>query len=144
MDWPSVIQAIARLGLGVEVELDKQWLLHPSKVEGFKLSLGMPRGQVADYRMRLSDGRCLHVVELRDRYLVHLDSVDPSDNPLGHLLSDTPPWLASLAIAASLPIAGAQVFLKGFKEIATRLLSKLHLLGDVYRKMSTPHPPSMA
>jgi len=121
VDWLDVARALARLGVGVEVELGKDLLPHPSSMEGFQLSLGLPRGQVADYRMGLEDGRCLHVVEYQDHYAVHLDSTDPSRDPLGHLLRDSPPWLALLAIAASLPVAGLKALARALRAVYAQL-----------------------
>lgn len=39
----------------------------------------------------------LHIREYDDKYLVHMDRVDPRKNPLGHLALDAPEFLVGLA-----------------------------------------------
>ena len=41
----------------------------------------------------------LHIREYDDHYAVHMDRVDPLQNPLGHLLIDAPEYLAGAAAA---------------------------------------------
>jgi hypothetical protein len=41
----------------------------------------------------------LHIREYENRYLVHMDEVDPRKDPLGHLLVDAPEVLIGLASA---------------------------------------------
>jgi len=49
----------------------------------------------------------LHIREYDDKFLVHMDKVDPRKNPLGHLVFDAPEVLVGLVSAA---ITGAKVF----------------------------------
>ncbi len=49
----------------------------------------------------------LHIREYDDKFLVHMDKVDPRKNPLGHLVFDAPEVLVGLVSAA---ISGAKVF----------------------------------
>jgi len=73
---------------------------HPSRA-GMRRSLGLPRGQAADYRGELSGGRCLHVRTFVDHYVAHVDQVDPGRDVLGHLRADVPGlYLAGLAATA--------------------------------------------
>lgn len=56
--------------------------------------LGQKNGAKKQYRY----GR-LHIREYDDKYLVHMDKVDPRQNPLGHLMSDAPEVLVGLTCA---------------------------------------------
>jgi len=64
--------------------------------------LGQKNGAKRQYRY----GN-LHIREHDDKYLVHMDRIDPRNSPLGHLLLDAPEVLVGLAGAA---IGGAKVF----------------------------------
>jgi len=64
--------------------------------------LGQKKGAKKQYRY----GN-LHIREHDDKYLVHVDKIDPRKNPLGHLLFDAPEVLVGLASAA---VGGAKVF----------------------------------
>ena len=56
---------------------------------------GWPRGQVADFRRRLPDGRCEHVRLFSDGTTsAHVDLVDPGEAPFWHLVLDVLPWIA--------------------------------------------------
>ena len=48
----------------------------------------------------------LHIREYDNDYTVHIDSINPLQNPLGHLLVDAPEYLASAAAAI---IVGKQI-----------------------------------
>jgi len=48
----------------------------------------------------------LHIREYQDKYLVHMDKVNPHDDPLGHLIYDAQEVLIGLASGA---IAGVKV-----------------------------------
>lgn len=66
--------------------------------------VGSKRGATAQYRY----GR-LHVREYESHYTVHMDSVDPLKDPLGHLVIDAPEYLAGAAAAVAV---GRSVFRK--------------------------------
>lgn len=106
MDWSSIAEEVLRKSEHEEVIVDKQLVPHPTQTTFFKRSLGIPRGQIADYRMKLKDGRSLHIVEFKDHYRIHWDIHDPEENPLGHLLTDSPKWLSSIILAGALIPAG--------------------------------------
>ena len=57
-------------------------------------NLGQKNGAIRQFRY----GN-LHIREYDDKYLVHMDKVDPRDDPLGHLIHDAPEFLMSLASA---------------------------------------------
>ena len=54
--------------------------------------LGERRGAKKQYRY----GN-LHIREYDDKYIVHVDKVDPRKDPLGHLMKDTPETLLGIA-----------------------------------------------
>jgi len=64
-------------------------------------SLGHKNGAKKQYRYRN-----LHIREYDDKFLVHMDKVDPRKNLLGHLVSDAPEVLIGLASAV---IGGSKV-----------------------------------
>jgi hypothetical protein len=83
-----------------EIEVPKelrQFMLEEAK----ETPLGHKNGALKQYRY----GN-LHIREYDDRYLVHMDKIDPLKNPLGHLLADAPEVLIGLASAA---VGGAKV-----------------------------------
>ena len=58
-------------------------------------SLGQKNG--ANKQFRYGN---LHIREYDDKYLVHMDKIDPRKDPIGHLVSDAPEVLVGLASAA--------------------------------------------
>ena len=72
----------------------------PKEIRPFMLrnaeetKLGQKNG--ADKQYRYGN---LHIREYENRYLVHMDEVDPRKDPLGHLLVDAPEVLIGLASA---------------------------------------------
>ena len=57
-------------------------------------SLGQKNGANKQYRY----GN-LHIREYDDKFLVHMDKIDPRKDPLGHLVVDAPEVLIGLACA---------------------------------------------
>ena len=83
-----------------EIEIPKE--LRPFMLENAEeTSLGRKNGAKKQYRY----GN-LHIREYDDKFLVHMDKVDPRKNPLGHLVLDAPEVLIGLASAA---IGGGKV-----------------------------------
>lgn len=66
--------------------------------EGAERSIGLFRGQVADFRWTLADCRGVHAQEFDDYYEIHLDQIAPACDPIGHLQADAP--VAFLLVAA--------------------------------------------
>jgi hypothetical protein len=84
-----------------EIEIPKD--VRPIMLEGAEeTALGQKNGAKRQYRY----GN-LHIREHDDKYLVHMDRVDPRKSPLGHLFLDAPEVLVGLTGAA---IGGAKVF----------------------------------
>ncbi len=80
----------------------------PKEIRTFMLedaeetSLGKKNGAKKQFRY----GN-LHIREYDDKFLVHMDKVDPRKNPLGHLVFDSPEVIIGLVSAA---ITGVKVF----------------------------------
>ena len=72
----------------------------PKEIRPFMLGdaeetkLGQKNG--ADKQYRYGN---LHIREYGDKYLVHMDEIDPRKDPLGHLIVDAPEVLIGLASA---------------------------------------------
>ena len=72
----------------------------PKEIRPFMLTdaeetkLGQKNG--ADKQYRYGN---LHIREYGDKYLVHMDKIDPRKDPLGHLVVDAPEILIGLASA---------------------------------------------
>ena len=83
-----------------EIEIPKE--LGPFMLEkAEETSLGQKNGAKKQYRY----GN-LHIREYDDKFLVHMDKIDPRENPIGHLVQDSPEILVGLASAA---IGGVKV-----------------------------------
>lgn len=77
-----------------EIEVPKE--IRPFMFEhAEETRLGQKNGAKKQYRY----GN-LHIREYDDKYLVHMDKVDPRKDPLGHLIFDAPEVLIGLATAA--------------------------------------------
>jgi len=72
----------------------------------------------------------LHIREYDDHYVVHMDKVDPSKDPVGHLLIDAPEYLvATVAGLKAAKQAGDAVHTQ--KRGGTSVLSAACLAGTV-------------
>ena len=56
-------------------------------------------GQKKDSNKQYRYGN-LHIRAYEDKYIVHMDKIDPRKNPFGHLIFDAPEVLVGLATAA--------------------------------------------
>lgn len=76
-----------------EIEVPKD--VRPFMLEGAEeTNLGQKNGAIRQFRY----GN-LHIREYDDKYLVHMDEVDPRNDPLGHLIHDAPEFLIGMASA---------------------------------------------
>jgi hypothetical protein len=76
-----------------EIEVPKE--VRPFMLENAEeTNLGQKNGSIRQFRY----GN-LHIREYEDKYLVHLDKVDPRKDPLGHLIRDAPEFLLCIASA---------------------------------------------
>ncbi|MBI5698166.1 MAG: hypothetical protein HZC29_06760 [Thaumarchaeota archaeon] len=83
-----------------EIEIPKE--LRPFMLQNAQeTKLGHKNGAIKQYRY----GN-LHIREYNDKYLVHMDKVNPHDDPLGHLVHDAQEVLVGLASGA---VGGAKI-----------------------------------
>lgn len=76
-----------------EIEVPKD-IRHFMLENAQETDLGQRNGAIRQFRY----GN-LHIREYEDKYLVHMDKVDPRTDPLGHLIHDAPEFLVGLASA---------------------------------------------
>lgn len=99
---------------GDEIEVPKE--LREFMIEGAKETfLGQKNGAKKQYRY----GN-LHIREYDDKFLVHVDKVDPRKDPLGHLIFDAPEVLVGVACAV---FGGSKIAKKIFKNNNSKNLS---------------------
>lgn len=89
LTWNNVIPRVLKLPVHRDMAVAKSSILYPIK-EGFMRSVGDFRGQIADFRRPMPDGKSIHVQEFAEHFLVHWDWRDPSLDPVGHLVQDAP------------------------------------------------------
>jgi hypothetical protein len=83
-----------------EIEIPKE--IRPFMLEhAQETKLGHKNGATRQFRY----GN-LHIREYDDKYLVHMDRINPHDDPLGHLMYDAQEVLAGIASGA---IAGTKI-----------------------------------
>ena len=74
-----------------EIEIPKE-VRHFMPEDAEETVLGQKNGATKQYRY----GN-LHIREYDDKYLVHMDKVDPRQDPIGHLMHDAPEILIGIA-----------------------------------------------
>jgi hypothetical protein len=98
-----------------EIEIPKE--VRHFMLQGVKETvLGQKKGAKKQYRY----GN-LHIREYDDKYLVHMDKIDPRQDPLGHLIHDAPEILIGVASGI---IAGKKVASIFYKSQNTKHLTK--------------------
>jgi len=91
-EWNFVIEIVLSKPAHTDVLVSKSEVPHPLEA-GFIKHVGDDAGQIANYRLPLTDGRELHVKEYNEDYSTHWDHSSAIQNPLGHLLRDAPGWV---------------------------------------------------
>lgn len=108
MTWLEIEAELRQLPPGASLSFARDQLPHPQDA-GAARSIGVPSGQVADWRFApTADCRGLHVHELADGWRAHLDAIHPSCDLLGHLQADAP---GTLLVAGVLTGAAAGALL---------------------------------
>lgn len=109
--WNDITQLVLSNPAHQDIVVHKSLVPHPLS-EGFDPRLGDFQGQTADFGKALPDGRGIHIREFADEFKVHWDHVDPSVDPIGHLISDATHWVVIGFIAISLLLFGLFVWLR--------------------------------
>ncbi len=99
LTWAQVAQHLARNGRSACITIQKWQVEHP-RVAGMRRSLGLPLGQMADWRMPYPGCHGLHVREFPDHYSVHIDRVNPHCDLPGHVAADAPAVGGGAALGA--------------------------------------------
>ncbi len=89
--WSTLIPLILSRPPHVDVMIPDHLVPDP-KTEGFRVTLGEPHGQIADYELTLKDGRRVHVRKFEKFYKAHWDKVSPLIDFIGHLRYDAQHW----------------------------------------------------
>ncbi|MHB1440766.1 MAG: hypothetical protein ACYCSO_07245 [Cuniculiplasma sp.] len=97
--WNRIKSRLDEMDYHKSIAIKKSAVPLPSIYDGFKESIGEPEYQIRDVRKRINGTESMHVKEYHDHYEVHRDQVDPSYDPIGHLIEDSPEVLAGLAAA---------------------------------------------
>lgn len=100
LDWAKLIKHLSEKHPGIKVKIPKDRLEDPVKA-GFRRSIGLHLRH-KHYRLTLPDGRCVHVEEGKDYYVVHVDVKDPGVSPIGHLREDAPGLWTALTTGVGL------------------------------------------
>jgi hypothetical protein len=103
MVWHRIKEEVQRHPPKTFLRFRKRDLPHP-KEAGAKVSLGIPRGQITDYRFPPGhDCRGVHVQEFDGYWEAHIDEVHPACDLVEHLRVDAPGgWVAVGALVGGL------------------------------------------
>jgi hypothetical protein len=94
-------QTLRKMPAHTDIIIPKSLIPNP-EAEGFRRTLGEPRGQKADYELTLEDGKRIHLLDYGDHYKAHWDWFSPLVDLIKHLLYDSPHWLVVGIIAAGI------------------------------------------
>jgi hypothetical protein len=111
-----------------EIEVPKE--IRPFMLEeAEETKLGQKNG--ADKQYRYGN---LHIREYEDKYLVHMDKIDPRKDPFGHLVRDAPEILIGLASAF---FGGKKVASQLYKmQKNSKLAKDTSLLGGLFASLA--------
>ncbi len=96
--WRGVVRVLRQYAPRAVVRIEKGVLSHP-RGAGMSPSIGLPEGQVADFRLALANGGGLHVKDFGTHYEAHLDEVHPDIDLVEHLRRDAPGVLVASGVA---------------------------------------------
>jgi hypothetical protein len=87
--WGGAIRLLREYEPRTILRVEKGLLPHP-RTAGMLPSIGLPEGQLADYRLVLAHGQGFHVKDFGTHYEAHIDEVHPDVNAIEHLRKDAP------------------------------------------------------
>lgn len=100
IQWASVFRQVSAFPPHHEFRVSKLGKPHPL-AQGFSSASGYPKGALAQYSLKTSDGGRIHIRDYETYFTVHRDWGDP-DSGLGglliHLINDSPEILVGLAL----------------------------------------------
>lgn len=87
-DWRWIAHELARLPRGHVLCVRRELVEHPALL-GAQKSVGLPLGQVADWRFPPdARGGGVHVREYAREWRAHMDRVHPDRSLIGHFFAD--------------------------------------------------------
>src|SRR5262245_17938103 len=89
MTWAQVASELRRHPLPACVRLGPWHVEHP-QAAGMTRSVGLPVGQIADWRLPHPNCHGLHVREYVGYYTAHVDHINPRCDLAGHMTMDVP------------------------------------------------------
>lgn len=101
-----LVGQVLRRPAHVEIPIPRDDIPHPLSM-GFRKDFGEPRGQIADYRVTLEDGRSVHVREYKESWKIHWDKMDWMVNAVEHLRKDSPGYYTLVCASAGSGIGAA-------------------------------------
>jgi hypothetical protein len=104
LSWTDVTRYLQQPGAPEVAAIAKHEIEHPLDA-GMLRSLGLPLGQLADWRMPAPHCGGLHVREFVDRYTAHVDQVNPVCDLPGHMAADAPAIGGGAALGALVGLA---------------------------------------
>ncbi len=69
-NWTTIARVLSRRPARTQLRVQRSAIEHPVHA-GLRRTVGVPRGQIADYRLPLGPETWLHVTEYAHEYLVH-------------------------------------------------------------------------
>jgi len=103
--WNRIKSRLDKMDYHSSIAIKKSAVSLPSIYDGFRESIGEPEFQIRDVRKRINGTESMHVKEYQDHYEVHRDRVDPTYDPIGHLIEDAP----------EVPVGFAAAIISGYK-----------------------------
>ena len=91
--WSEVLSEVLLKPAHQNLYVPKENLPHPRSI-GISKVRGIPRGQMAEYRVPHDRGRSIHIREYRNYYAIHWDKHEPKFGfgLIQHLRCDTHYW----------------------------------------------------
>ena len=88
--WESIRFQLQHYPVGARLSFPKDALPNPRQA-GARVSVGLPVGQIADFRFD-PDSSCasMHVQEYSDRWIAHIDTTHPDCGIIEHIRKDAP------------------------------------------------------
>ena len=109
--WRMNVDNMVFLQAHQEMRVPKFGSTNPLQAGFVQTYIEEAKGQIANYRMTLPDGRGIHLLEFLDCYMMHWDKKCPLLNPIEHIKEDAPQYAPVLAILAVAGIVGFAVLL---------------------------------
>lgn len=116
-----VIEKVFSNDAHVDVEFSSDEIPHPLRL-GFRVDIGEPRGQIADYRYVVGE-HSVHAREYPGWYRIHWDLFDPLVNAFEHLRRDSPAYFTLATTSTGLSVGAAiGAFSKNKSDVAAGAL----------------------